>query len=453
MAIALCIGAAVALSWVRLAVAGTMRVDQSGLPLKERIAFLALFGLLAAGAVYGYFALLRNARASQLGRLFRGALGIHLLAFFALPFTSNDLFSNLAYGRMIWAGLNPYFAGPHALGVADPFLAWVGARWSQTPSVYGPVVTALDALASAAGHVTWAAGVFKLEMLACALLSVALAFLWARSRGDSGARAFALLAFNPLFIWEISAQAHNDAVLVLALVGFVWAIGERREWPALGFLALGFYAKFSLAPVVGLWLWQLFRRDRRKALAMGIALGLAGVIGYAPFWQGLATFHQLLHVAAGSASHTTHSLIDAAMLLGEPFGPQLCARLYAALSATADLVLVVVAARALLRTRTESGSLRHALIFLFAWALLVPWFQPWYALWLLPLAIAADDPRLTEAVVWFTTLNLVAYVLPIDPASNIMINLFVLARLFRKASAAEIAPAESAEPVQMVGEF
>src|SRR5207248_6745951 len=62
------------------------------------------------------------------------------------PLFSTDIFSYQFYARMgsIY-GMNPYLAGPHALSL-DPLFPYVGAKWAYTPSVYGPLFTAITYL-------------------------------------------------------------------------------------------------------------------------------------------------------------------------------------------------------------------------------------------------------------------------------------------------------------------
>src|SRR6185436_15381086 len=99
-------------------------------------------------------------------RLVAGALLVHAAAALALPLTSNDLFSNLAYGRLSHLGWNPYLHAPRALPPDDPFLALVGRRWLDTPIVYGPILTALDAAVGYFTNVFHALAAFKLTLAA-----------------------------------------------------------------------------------------------------------------------------------------------------------------------------------------------------------------------------------------------------------------------------------------------
>ena len=69
---------------------------------------------------------------------------IHALVLLAPPLLSTDVFSYQFYGRMgALYGANPYLAGPHALAL-DPLFPYIGAKWVNTPTVYGPLFTALS---------------------------------------------------------------------------------------------------------------------------------------------------------------------------------------------------------------------------------------------------------------------------------------------------------------------
>src|SRR5262249_4393167 len=138
--------------------------------------------------------------------------------------TSNDVFSNLAYGRLAHEGLNPYVNGPAALPAGDPFGALVGDRWTMQSIVYGPIATMLNVIV-VGGRSVWAALVaFKLAMLATSLGTVAIAWRVCRDRP----MVFVAVAWNPLLAWEVSAQAHNDGLIVVLIAAAVWA-GSRRE--------------------------------------------------------------------------------------------------------------------------------------------------------------------------------------------------------------------------------
>src|SRR6476620_2187307 len=62
------------------------------------------------------------------------------------PLVSTDVFSYQFYGRIgDLYGFNPSLAGPHALYL-DPLYPYIGSKWVGTPTVYGPLFTALSYL-------------------------------------------------------------------------------------------------------------------------------------------------------------------------------------------------------------------------------------------------------------------------------------------------------------------
>lgn len=137
-----CVLGCTAISWLRFYQVRTLRVDDLHLPLLARLWPSIALGLLAAIFAWRYLLLYRSSL--SLRAIVVGAVALHLAAAPALPLTSNDIFSNLAYGRLAALGQNPYAATPRALATNDEFRAHVGSLWRDTPSVYGPIVTALS---------------------------------------------------------------------------------------------------------------------------------------------------------------------------------------------------------------------------------------------------------------------------------------------------------------------
>ena len=71
---------------------------------------------------------------------------------FVPPMGSADHLSYAAYGRIAVAGDDPYVEAPNRWrGGSDPVAGAVEAPWRWAPSVYGPVATAEQGLASLVG--------------------------------------------------------------------------------------------------------------------------------------------------------------------------------------------------------------------------------------------------------------------------------------------------------------
>ncbi|MFI5301018.1 MAG: polyprenol phosphomannose-dependent alpha 1,6 mannosyltransferase MptB [Polyangiales bacterium] len=414
------------LTWLRAALAGTIVVDAAPLSLPARFALLAVFAQLAAIVGWQYLRVIDEVGCADLPRLVRGAVAIHVAAACALPFTSNDLFSSLAYGRMVLRGLNPYEQGPAALGTHDAFAALVGSRWTTAPTDHGPLSTGLAALAASSGSVVSAMVLYKLALLACALGAIGLAWRACRFGDDADARAFALLAFNPLLAWEVSGQAHNDGLLVLGAMAFLVLVrADRVAWATCA-MAAALQAKLAIAPQFGLFVVAQWRASPLRAIAIVVGTALFGAACFAPFWFGPATLGSIASMSAGGPAWTSRSFADLAVHTAGFFSESARHHAYDLFAGAATVVLSLAALRAASRVRTTTEAIDDALRYFLLFDLVGPWFQPWYATWLLPCAWATRDRGLARLVAIYTTLLLVQYGIPIDPVSNVAIDIVVI---------------------------
>ncbi len=349
-------------SWLRVAWEGTLRIDTA------RPSFFVASALLGAGLLLACFCarrLIAVAEHVPRSRLVRWALLSTVAAAFAAPLTSSDLFHYLVTGRLSFLGENP-FAVPLGAVDAGPLTSLAASRWLHDTTAYGPLAVLLFRAAAEAGALAgapyWGSAVaFKLMMAACAAAFVLLAdrTLRAHRPGADGARSVALAGFCPLVSWEIGAQAHNDGILLVALMIFVAAALPRRDLAATLALAAATWAKITIAPILALWLVFLARDRGPRAILHALAAAALGALLMIPFLRGLHGLGPTL--AAFRNASPTHSLGDFFVNVLAPLGP---AAQTGAVRAT--LVLCVAAsavafARAL-RARTVPDLLRGASI-------------------------------------------------------------------------------------------
>jgi hypothetical protein len=431
--IGLCLFSAAAVSWARDRVAGTIGLDDRHLALVHGIWPFLLFGCLAALAGYVYLQALRRREQPRPTRLLAGAIAIHLLAAPALPLTSSDLFAYLSYARLMHVGRNPYRSGPADLGDGDPRVALVAPRWRHTPMVYGPLTAWATAAIAPVESLLGALWAFKLEMLLASLAAVMLAYGFCRSCLPPGRAeaAFVFFAWNPLFAWEISAQAHTEGLVLAGMVAFVWAAMRDREWLAALGLACAVYAKPVLAPLLCLYLCFVFRRRPLRAIAMAAVVAGLGAALMAPFWQGASTVRGPMATLVADSTLTARSLTDMVVWLVRPLGEHAQRAVYWVGLAIGTVLLAFVGIRAVLRARSLQQVLRDGLVFFLLYDLIAaPWFQSWYMLWLLPLALAEEDARWRTLIAVYSVLSLVQYGVPLDPVTYLVINAVVLRMLY-----------------------
>lgn len=179
------------------------------------------------------------------------------------PFGSSDPLSYAAYGRMLVTGHNPYAIGPDALArLGDP-VARAVQDWRTTPSDYGTVATAGQALASLIGGTSARLTVFVLSLLNLAAFAGTGLILHRLGRGDPGrqARAALLWTANPLLLQVLVAGQHVDSQAIffgVAAVAVFSRAGGRPARQAAGYAAaagalagLGFAVKITVALVGG----------------------------------------------------------------------------------------------------------------------------------------------------------------------------------------------------------
>ena len=249
--------------------------------------------LTAAGLAAGTLGLVLVLRASRDGWSVpaRAVLIAGLLAAAALtlvpPFGSSDHLSYAAYGRMLVTGHNPYTTTPAQLAALGDPVARAVQDWSGSPSVYGPLATAIQALASLAGGTSVRLTVFVLGLANLMAFAVT-ALLLHRMTRDSPARqlrAALLWAANPLLLQVLVAGAHVDSQAVVFGVAAVWCVSPRGRprgapWPRMAMagvlVGLGFAVKVTVALVglgLAIGLVLVLRGQWRRLVAPLVALG------------------------------------------------------------------------------------------------------------------------------------------------------------------------------------
>lgn len=426
-------GLAAAGSWLRLALDGTLRVDSRSL------SYALASAVAGAGLVLGGACALRLApRAGRLGwrALWGFALAGHGLAFLAVPLTSSDAFTALAFGALAAAGLSPYAHAPAELA-GSPLLALVPPRWAGDPSPYGPLFHPVARAAAWAGArlpaPPWGAlYAYKALLLAALLAALALAARHLRrARPGEAAETFAALALAPLLAWEISAQAHNDALLVLALTAFAAAAAAGRDLVAAAALAAGVAVKYALAPLLALYLVLVGRRSLARAALLALA---ALAVLAAAFWPEAraVTLRAVLPMVGGEAGRHAHSLADLACLVLDGLGwPAASRATYRALSAASAVLCAGMLARAALRSRTLEELAHGWLLFLLALFLTTPWFQPWYVAWGLPLLLLEPDARWRRFFARYAVVTVCLWAAPLDPVTNVLADGWAAWRIWR----------------------
>ena len=389
-------------------------------------------GLTAAALAAGTVGLVLVLRAVRGGWSVpaRAVLAAGLLAAAALtlvpPFGSSDHLSYAAYGRMLVTGHNPYTTTPAQLAALGDPIARAVQDWARSPSVYGPLATAIQALAALAGGTSVRLTVFVLGLANLAAFAGTALLLHRMTRGHPAwqLRAALLWAANPLLLQVLVAGAHVDsqavvfgvaAVAVMSPGGArgVWGGGQppqdqggsggivppaSRAAVAGALVGLGFAVKVTIALVgLGLALAVVLRARRQPgplwrrqwpALA-GLAAGFAVTAGAVVAIGGSAMLRQSSQasdmVSIGSPWRVIRTIIHLAVT-----GTAATDLVKAGAIALAVLLAVLLIRGLEPGSRTAYPTVVFALVmaWLFAWPYVLPWYDAlgWALLPLVPLA-------------------------------------------------------------------
>jgi hypothetical protein len=366
----------------------------------ERLGYrVFLIALLVFTGAYGGLVVL-TARRSQAGARpaaisRRAAIALvaalQLIVFAGPILLSTDVFSYIAYARMgVEHGLNPYLHGPVAI-VHDPVFKYVGTDWIHVATAYGPLYTLLSYPLAPLGVVgaLWA---MKLEALLASAGTLALTWRCARARGFDPVAAILIVGANPLYVIYGLGGAHNDLIMMLAMMAAVSLTLARtptrgREAAAAGWVVAGALIKATVAILLPFMI--LSRRRLGPIVGALAAVVIGALIGYLAF--GIHGIDVVSALNRDAAFVSTDSFAnEIAHLLGKPGVFPIDHDLL-----KAALVLVVVH----LLWRTWRG---YDWVAASGWALLAisvtsTWLLAWYILWPLPLAVVTRDRRLLVA--------------------------------------------------------
>jgi hypothetical protein len=240
--------------------------------------------LLALSAVYAlgllFLARTRGETRRTLAIVLGGAVLFQATLALMPGLFSQDVFSYIAYGRLAAQyDLNPYIWPPSV--VRDASLAWVADVWRTYPSPYGPLSANLQwLLANVGSGLSIADQALVYRGVANVLLLVNLALAWpllGRIAPTQRLTAFAALAWNPLLLFEVAGNAHNDVLMVtFCLFGLlVFKARSRGVWACVA-LSLGTLVKY-LSGIGLVWLGlaaaaRVHSWPRRVLCVLGLAL-------------------------------------------------------------------------------------------------------------------------------------------------------------------------------------
>lgn len=347
---------------------------------------------------------------------------LYAVVLLAPPLLSTDIFSYQGYAReWLTYKSNPYLAGPSVMQL-DPVYNYIGAKWINTPTVYGPLFTAISGLlahASIAASVFW----FKLIAVGSSLITVALIWHASKLRGLDPRRGVALFALNPLVVIYGIGGGHNDLLMLAGSTAAIWALLARRERTSGVMVVLATAIKVTAGLVFPFALAagpQLGAPRRRRSLLVGAAVTAVAIaaMSFALFGLGIFNLIPTLHLVQTEGDwHSVPGFVSSVFgtVSGQIVGVVL------------GLVFVCVFVKLLLRVwRGEMDwidGLGWATLTMLVTASAV---LPWYIAWLLPVVALGTDRRLWRWALIISGVLLLTTMLGYLPTSDTFLGIPVV---------------------------
>ncbi|HYZ55012.1 MAG TPA: hypothetical protein VE733_16115 [Streptosporangiaceae bacterium] len=291
------------------------------------------------------------------------------------PVGSSDTASYAAYGRIASQGGNPYTTSPLAWG-DRAYTSPVGTIWRNTPSVYGPVATVIQAFAASIGGASAATTIWIL-MILNGIVFIAVGFLLLKT-SDDPVRATLFWAANPVLIQQLVSGGHLDTFVAAAAICSIQV--ARRVSGKWGDILIGVLIGLACgvkinAVLVGLGLaWPLLRRHEWMRTTR-IAVTSLVTVALAYSFYGLTWLKPLLNadklIALPSPWRLFQILVDA-LGVSRATSTTIIGYLW-------PIATVVVAW--FIYRRISSDQPREVVApfaLTYAWILVAPWVLPWY---------------------------------------------------------------------------
>jgi hypothetical protein len=408
-----------------------------GRSLNVGVMFAGTYALLIVGYVVALRLILRlqdsNPRRT-IGMIIAGWLLSSAALLGAYPGESFDIFDYVFRGRMIVEyGASPLATAPSVFQ-NQPFYNYI--TWRGQVDTYGPLWEYASGTVAwvvhyvfgrADSHVTYIIGYRLLAVFLTGLCGLLIALIVRRAAPQLVPAALLAWFWNPLVLITTAIGAHNDLLMLVAILAAL-LLFQRQRW-IWGLLALALAAHVKLTallmlPILGLWLLRRcgwMHTLRICALALVFMLPLSWLL-YAPL-GGWVTLRRMLQERARLLINSPADLVY--HLLQERFGwSELAA--WRATTQAATLAFCAIAAgilawfwwadrRATMQARPATntppdagpngqsvGKVPDALLWRGAMAVTLAyllvgsfWFQHWYLLWMLAPAVLLPDSRWT----------------------------------------------------------
>ena len=370
--------------------------------------FALLFGLYWLGSRW-----VKKAKSQLWLIVGGGAILFNVVLLPMLPFDAADIYDYIVRGRMTAVyGLNPMHDPPSQVRTD---IAYPNSAWHDVTSAYGPLWETIAAgLARISGdNLLTNVMIFKLfEVLGELLTALLIGLTLRQIAPDRALLAVFLYTWNPIVPFFAAGNGHNDFVMTALIMGSLYCLTRRWFVASTIVAVLGALVKFIpalLLPFIVIVAWRELRGEARiKAFLSMLLLTIVAVVSfYAPYWTGFETLalDRRSHLFTGSVGTLLRQLLEPII------GSDSSATVVSVTAWSAFFLfalIIVVRFWQNVRQNAAVDPLQPirvlVLLLLFYLLIVVSWFQPWYIVWVLPIALILADTPLRRVTILFSYL-------------------------------------------------
>ena len=366
------------------------------------------FALIFTSLSLLYVLELTDNRPAKLKQILFWVFILGLGAILVFPFGSKDIFTYVSFTRLhAFYGLNPHLATASDIYnyLYDPFLK--NTYHNTVVSPYGPLWTWLSYglyhIAAGFGLIPFILSFKALGLLMHLLITMMVYKVAEIIAQGSGARAALIYGMNPLALFELVANAHNDGPAILLLLLSIFFVIQKR--PLKGFTALGAAVsfKFTIMLTVPIFIWRAVR-ERGQFLAVQGAVIFALITAFSYLFFKVS-FLDVIQTSTGGILNISFASLAYA-LAGENIVP--FAR---AAGLSIFLLWYYVLLRKINKENLETLNITIGLCFLAYFLFGAYMVHRWYYLWPLAVTVTSPNHPWAKAVVIQTIIILPCYTL------------------------------------------
>ncbi len=225
----------------------------------------------------------------------------NITLFLTPPLTSNDSYTYIHTSRVLSVHhANPYLFAYNDF-TQDSFYPMLKNCWSDAPTPYAPLFTIISTILTFIGQKYFWLSLYLFKLLFMILNMSCCFLIWKITKSET---ITLLYAWNPLILFELVANSHNDILTIFfLLLSLLFALKKftiKNYLFGLFFLLCSVLIKFVTAFFLPIYFFIALKENdntqqRIKIFVYSTLISLLTLlIFYLPFWHGLDTFSRII---------------------------------------------------------------------------------------------------------------------------------------------------------------